>query len=65
VKYWIPAYLVIDVATPQDAVRAKHAVEGLLNNPMVSAMLTSNGVPVQSITVADPTPVNGPQTVKR
>ena len=60
-RYWVPAYLVIDVKTPQDAARCKQAVENLLQNPIVRQMLQGSGVPCESISVADAVPINEQQ----
>jgi hypothetical protein len=65
VRYYIPIYLIVDVPTPQAAVGAKQSVEQLLSNPMLTGMLQANGVPVQTVTVADPTPVVGPAALKK
>jgi hypothetical protein len=55
-KYWISVHMVVDVPTQADAVRCKEATRSLLSNPMVMTMLQTNGVPVESITVAEPLP---------
>jgi hypothetical protein len=48
--------MVVDVPSQADAVRCKEATKALLSNTMVDVMLKSNGVPVESIVVADPLP---------
>jgi len=56
-KFYVPVYLVVDAANPQDAARQKEAVKQLLANPMVASMLTANGVKMAApINVTDPTP---------
>jgi hypothetical protein len=55
-KYWVSVHMVIDVPSHADAVRCKEATKNLLSNPMVTGMLQANGVPVESITVAEPLP---------
>jgi|HubBroStandDraft_2_1064218.scaffolds.fasta_scaffold317123_3 hypothetical protein len=55
-KFWISVHMVVDVPTVADAVRCKEATKALLSNPMVDGMLKANGVPVESIVVADPLP---------
>jgi hypothetical protein len=55
VKFVVPTHVTIEAATPEKALEAARAIQKLLDEPMVKAIMTTNGIAVQQIQVFQPT----------
>lgn len=54
-KFYVPVYVLIEVSSPVDAIRAKQSMEKLLQSGVVSMAIQAN-VPHVSIQVGEPVP---------
>lgn len=53
-RYTVPINVVIDAPSPQEATKQATKIQELLNQSMVKAVLSSNGVDVKNIQVFQP-----------
>lgn len=56
-KAGIPIYSFITVGDPKQAVEVKEKLAKLFEQPMILQMIRAQGIPIDSVVVADPYPV--------
>lgn len=64
-KFTVPTYAVIEASDLQDAQRKAKQIEGLLKNPMVVAVLGSEGITLHQVYSAQPAPTPNVAAVRR